>query len=371
MKRLKKLIPFILTISLAFSASTQEHEHDASHANESIIKLTPENISMAGITVTALEKKPMTRYTVVPGEIVANQDQTAIISPRIQAQVVKRLVNVGEQVTKNQPLVELSSVAVANAQSELLINASQWQRLKTLGIKIITKKSYEEAEIKFHQAYAKLLAYGLTNDQIKNFIASKQANKANGNFTLLAPIAGTVASANLIIGQMLEPGAKLYEITDESSLWVNALLSADNQYDIQAGTEAVINTGEKSVTGKVIQVHHQLDTVTRTQIVRIAITNTNDEFHAGEFVTCHIAIGKTEPVFAVPAEAVLQSPDGDNIVYVQIQPGQFEAHEIKIEYRQNNKVIISGIEAGANVVTKGAFFVNSEAQKSGFDAHNH
>ena len=43
-----------------------------------------------------------------------------MVSPRIKAQVVKRLVYVGDEVQKGQPLLVLSSVDMATAQSELL-----------------------------------------------------------------------------------------------------------------------------------------------------------------------------------------------------------------------------------------------------------
>ena len=51
-----------------------------------------------------------------------------MVSPRIKAQVVKRLVYVGDEVQKGQPLLVLSSVDMATAQSELLETAQEWHR---------------------------------------------------------------------------------------------------------------------------------------------------------------------------------------------------------------------------------------------------
>ena len=345
-------------------------KHDDQHTQETI-NLTPKSLNLADIQVETLKPINLQKVVIVPGEIVSDRDNSAIIAPRIQAQVVKRLVNVGQQVTKGQPLVELSSVEVADAQAQLLINANEWSRMKTLGTKIVTKKTYEETQIKFQQSFAKLLAYGLTTQQIQNFIESKAAHKADGNFTLLSPIDGTVAEADIVLGQMLNPGTKIFEITDESRLWVNALLSADNSDNIQIGNAAVVKTGKKSVQGTVIQVHHQLDTITRTQIVRILIPNRDDKFHAGEFVTCHIAIGTKGNVLTLPMDAILRSEDGDNFVFVETQPGKFMAKEIQVRYRQNGKAIISGLEQGTKVVVKGAFFIQSQALKAGFSTHNH
>jgi hypothetical protein len=73
----------------------------------------------------------------------------------------------------------------------------------------------------------------------------------------------------------------------------------------------------------------------------------------------------------VPAEAVLRSADGDWVVFVEEALGRFTPKEIEIVENLGNKVIIKGIDSGITIVSKGAFFVQSELAKSGFEIHNH
>jgi multidrug efflux pump subunit AcrA (membrane-fusion protein) len=105
--------------------------------------------------------------------------------------------------------------------------------------------------------------------------------------------------------------------------------------------------------------------------VRIEIPNPDDRLHPGLFVETRIEGRSSERAPAVPNEAVLRSPDGDWQVFVEHEPGVFEPREVEVVRTTSGFTVISGIEAGIRVVTRGAFFLQSELSKSGFDIHNH
>ncbi|MGB5718113.1 MAG: efflux RND transporter periplasmic adaptor subunit, partial [Gammaproteobacteria bacterium] len=91
----------------------------------------------------------------------------------------------------------------------------------------------------------------------------------------------------------------------------------------------------------------------------------------GLFVETRIEGRSSEQALAVPDDAVLRSPDGDWQVFVEHEPGEFEPQEINVIRTTAGLTVIGGIEPGARVVTSGAFFLQSELAKSGFDIHNH
>ena len=66
------------------------------------------------------------------------------------------------------------------------------------------------------QARARVSAYGMTEEEIKQLVASGKAELANGRFQLLAPQDGTVIRDDFIVGELVEPGRVLFEISDES-----------------------------------------------------------------------------------------------------------------------------------------------------------
>ena len=81
--------------------------------------------------------------------------------------------------------------------------------------------------------------------------------------------------------------------------------------------------------------------------------------------------GNSVQSLVVPEDAVLRSPDGDWQVFVNHEPGEFEAREVEVLRTTAGQAVIEGVKPGARVVTRGAFFLQSELAKSGFDIHAH
>jgi multidrug efflux pump subunit AcrA (membrane-fusion protein) len=73
----------------------------------------------------------------------------------------------------------------------------------------------------------------------------------------------------------------------------------------------------------------------------------------------------------VPETAVLRSHDGDWQVFVAEGNDAFKPFEVELLRTAGGVAVIEGIPAGTRVVTRGAFFLQSELAKGGFDPHNH
>jgi RND family efflux transporter MFP subunit len=370
-----------LTAPLWLQAAEDEHaDHDA-HGNEAGeaheehedggVRLTPEQQTMAGIVVETLQPRDIASELRAPGEIRLNAYATSRVAPRIAAQLIERLARLGDTVEQGTPLVTLSSVEMAQAQGDLLVAEREWRRVSKLGREVVSEQRYTEARIAREQARARVSAFGMTDDEIKQLVGTGKAELANGRFQLLAPQAGTVIRDEFIVGELVEPGHVLFEISDESVLWVEARLTPDEAAMVTVGVPATVMVGNQAVEGRVSQVHHALDEGTRTLGVRIEVPNPDDWLHPGLFVEARIAGGSKDQALAVPAEAVLRSPDGDWQVFVEHEPGEFEAREVEVLRTAAGLTAIEGVPPGTRVVTRGAFFLQSELAKSGFDIHDH
>jgi cobalt-zinc-cadmium efflux system membrane fusion protein len=373
---------FGIALALSLQASEDSHsdngaDHDAHESEqgeayeEGGVHLTPEQQEMAGVVVEALQPREIVNELRAPGEIQLNAYATSRVAPRIAAQVLERQARLGDSIEKGQPLVMLSSVEMAQAQGDLLVAEREWQRVRKLGREVVSEQRYTEARIKREQARARVSAYGMTEDEIKQLVASGKAELANGRFQLLAPQDGTVIRDDFIVGELVEPGHMLFEISDESVLWVEARLTPDEAARIQVNARATVVVDDRQVEGRVTQVHHALDKNTRTLGVRIEVPNPDDQLHPGLFVEVRIEGESSEPALAVPNDAVLRSPDGDWQIFVEHEPGEFEPREVEVVWTAAEFTVIGGVEPGARVVTRGAFFLQSELAKSGFDSHNH
>ena len=270
-----------------------------------------------------------------------------------------------------QPLVTLSSVEMAQAQGDLLVAAREWTRVRKLGQKVVSAARYIQAKVNNEQARAKVQAYGMNQQQVEAILKAGNARLANGRFQLLALQSGTVIQDQFTLGEVVNAGQMLFKVSDETKLWVNTRLTAKQVTDVQIGAMANVIFGKKTLKGTVIQRHHSLDESTRTIGIRIEVANPDDVLHPGVFVDVNIAANNAEKVLSVPADAVLRSPDGDWMVFVEHEDNQFEPKEINVLRTNNGLTVIDGIEAGTRVVTHGAFFLQSELAKSGFNIHNH
>jgi len=262
-------------------------------------------------------------------------------------------------------------VEMAEAQGALMETNVELRRVKKLGSKVVSEKRFVAAQIAYQQAYARVSAYGMTKKQIESLIKTGDATRATGEFHLLSFQDGTIITDDFVVGELIEPGYVLMSISDESVLWVEARLTPEDAARIELGSSARIKVGKRWLSGKVAQARHTLDETTRTLAVHIEVANQHDELHPGQFVTAVIEGNKKRHGIVVPIEAVLRSPDGDWQLFVQIAPGRFEPKEVGIVETVGDQMLIEGIEAGTVIVGKGAFFVQSEMAKGGFDPHNH
>ncbi len=350
----------------------EAHRDEHGRDEENRVHLNSEQRRSAGIVVERLTPRPIPTEIEAPGEIHLNAYASSQVTSRIEAQVVKRHARLGNSVVVGQPLVTLSSVSMAEAQGALLVAAKEWQRVKKLGRKVVSERRYVEAQVTFQQARARLLAYGMTPKQTKRLINANNISRANGRFTLLSPQAGTVIRDDFLIGQMVEPGELLFELTDESRLWVEARVNPKWTSHLDIGAAARVLAAETWIDGKVIQVHHALDESTRTLAVRLEIPNPEDRLHPGQFVRARIQTGESgTSALTLPVDAVMRSPDGDWQVFVEEEPGEFEPKEVEVIRQLPGLAVVEGLAPGTRVVTRGAFFVQSELAKSGFDVHSH
>jgi RND family efflux transporter MFP subunit len=392
MKNFKTLITLLLlssaiTFTPIVTAGNDEHAHEeenhgeptsegaAEHDEAGVVKLTNEQMKLAGVIVKPLQLQKLRSIVQAPGEVAFNTYKTAAITPRITAQLIKRHVVLGEHVKKGQAIATLSSVEMAEAQGNVLVTYQEWRRVKKLGKKIVAERRYIEAQIKWELAKAKAKAYGMTQGQIDRLVKSSNFSRANGRFDLVALIDGTILKEEYIVGQQIEPGQELNVITDEASLWVMANVAPAIANQITVGNKATVQWGEQRFPATVSQIYHNLDEVTRTSRIRLSVENKKDSLHAGLFVETQIEIStqqETDRVMLVPEHAVLRSPDGDwQVLVEQDEAGEFKGIEVELLGIRNGQAIIEGLAIGTPVVVKGAFFVQSELAKSGFEIHNH
>ncbi len=366
------LLPLILNIASSPAALAAEDAEGALHGHAApTVRLSADAAAGAGIRVMPLEPRPLAEEVEAPGEVRLDLYATSQVTPRIEAQVVERHARLGDRVKKGQPLVTLTSAAMAEAQGDLILAARDWRRMEGLGKELVSEQKRLQNRVRYQQAKAKLSAFGMTARQIDRLAKKGDVSLADGRFTLLAPQDGTIIRDDFVVGQMVHPGDLLFEITDESTIWVEAHVAPERMKEMKPGAPARVRSGDRWIRGRVIQMHHRLDEITRTMGVRIEVPNAGDQLHSGQFVTARIQVGQGEPALSLPLNALLRSSDGDWQLFVEKTPGVFQPMEVEVVKRLPGVAVVEGVPPGTPVVVQGAFFLQSELAKSGFEVHNH
>jgi len=353
-----------MLLLFATTSGAEEKKSGADeHAEENPLVLDAAGPKELGIVAAAALAQSLTDELRAPGEVKANAYATALVAPRIPAQVVRRHAKLGDAVKAGQALVSLSSVEVAEAQGALIVSERDWQRVKQLGAEAVSAKRYTEAQVARDQAHAKLRAYGVGEGEIAAL--QKQGSRlATGEFALVAPQAGRVTTDDFIVGERVEPGKILFTLVDERRIWVEAQLAPAAAERVKPGAKVRVIAHEQTLDGEVIQLSHRTQEGSRTTPVRIEVPNDDDALHPGEFVEAFIATTSTSQALAVPSEAIVQL-QGQPSVFKAAGKDRFEPTSVQVgETRGALTVVKQGLVAGDVVIVEGAYVLKARLLKS-------
>jgi cobalt-zinc-cadmium efflux system membrane fusion protein len=344
------------------SSSTAAGEEQVATAGEhgdaggSPLSMTAAEQASAGVRVETLAPMRLGEVLQAPGEVVDNAYGVTLVTPRVEALVVRRHAKLGDEVRAGAALVTLSSVEVAEAQGELRIAEQEWERVQALGRDAVSGRRYAESAVAVEQARAKARAYGLQ---------SSATQAANGEFTLFAPHAGRLTEDEFVIGQRVEPGFTLFRLVNESTVWVDATLPAEIARRVVVGKEATVASAGVHLRGQVVQSAHRTSEDTRNAHVRIEVPNVLDQLHAGDFVEVSLEAGAMgNDQLAVPTEAIVQL-QGQTVVFRERAAGEFEPVSVKTGVAAGDHTILTaGVAAGDRVVVAGPYVLKARLLKS-------
>jgi cobalt-zinc-cadmium efflux system membrane fusion protein len=349
------------------AAESAETEHaDADSAGEAgeeaevgaPLKMDAAALKAAGIELQAIQTTALSEELRAPGEVVDDAYGTTLITPRIEALVVRRHAKLGDEVRAGAPLVTLASVEVSDAQAELRIAEQEWRRVSALGREAVAGRRISEAKVAVDRARAKAQAYGLPGTA---------SGGVNGQFTLTAPHAGRITEDEFVVGERIEPGKALFRLVDESRVWVDAKLPSGTVSRVVPGSEATIVFAGERLTGTVQRSAHRTSDATRSAVVRIEVSNQGDRLHGGDFVDVFfesISGRASATSLSVPNEALVQF-QGDTVVFRRNRESALEPVAVRAgEVIGDRTVIREGLKSGDVVAVKGAFAIKSQMLKS-------
>lgn len=364
------------------------------------LELSEEAKALAAIQTTEVKKGTAEKEIRLFGKVSYDETRLKTISARFPARIEKLYVNAtGIPVKEGDHLASVYSKELLAAQTDL-----------------ITALKFSNRQDATQGPKEQLRQWGFYEHHIQEIEESLVVQEF---LDIDAPIGGTVVGKSIQEGDHVNLGDNFFTIADLTHVWITFDAYESDLPWIHYGQEITIhaeaNPGRKFI-GKVSLIYPEIDSMTRTAKIRVSISNPDQLLKPGQFVrgilraqlnesggvivpnltgkwvspmhpeivkdqpgncdVCGMELvpaiemglgpksGRGEPLL-VPSSAILQTGKRA-VVYVETDSDKgpsYEGREVELGVRAGDQfVILSGLSEGEQVVTQGAFKIDSALQ---------
>jgi Cu(I)/Ag(I) efflux system membrane fusion protein len=317
--------------------------------------LTSSAVALADIQTTRISVQAgASGIQKLSGTLTPNENTTTTQSIYYDGRIEQLFVySVGESITQGKLLAKVYAPELISAQQELLS---------------ISKLKNSQPEL-YTAVRSKLEFWKLSQAQIK---AIEESGKIIDNFPLYSSVSGNITEISTKAGDYVKKGQALLRVANFNSLWAEFYAYEPQLASLREGMELALTFNAlpgSNFTGKISYISPVLETASRTATVRVVVPNPKGILKPGMFVEAKIAkeTDRESGSLVVPESAVLWTGTR-SVVYLKSNPltPEFEMREITLGSRfENGYEVLSGLEEGDEVVTRGAFTVDAAAQLNG------
>ena len=364
-------------------APAEESAPKHSSTGVRLVRLPQDEVVRSGVTVAPVGRTAFRTYRTFPGVVRPNENALANIMTLVRGRVAEVHADLGQVVTANQLLAVLHSSDLGLAQSAYLkararrhVAEQAHQRAQFLfKEKVIGQAEQQRREgemisvrAEAQEAREGLRLLGMDDKEIGTL---ERTQKIRSQISIVAPFAGRVIARDLTKGELVETTQKLFVVADLSTVWVVGNVSEKDISYMHRATLVPDQPVEVHVPaypdeifqGTVSYVGDVLDTATRTMQVRLTLANPTGRLKPEMFATIRVVSEPAPDVLVVP-EAAVQHDRDRSFVFVQQEPGVFEARTVKLGDKNGTYVEVrEGLQEGEVVVQEGAFTLKSELLK--------
>jgi len=315
---------------------------------DSGVKIDGGMVQNLAIRLTPVVQGPITSSIRAVANVVLNDREVAIVQARSNGFVQRSYpLAAGDVVAAGAPLVDLLMPDWAGAQAEYLallhggdstLRAAARQRLVLLG-----------------------MPASLINQVTRS-------GKAQPVYTLTAPIGGVIQSLDIRQGMTVANGSTLLQLNGISSVWLQVAVPEAQASQVQNGQTAQISFPAypgKTFSGKVNAILPVAEAASRTLNVRIEVANPQQLIRPGMFAQVSLQSSGPADTLSVPSEAIIRT-GLRNVVIVSEANHHFAPVEVQLGAESAGRTqILSGLQAGQQVVASGQFLIDSEASLQG------
>jgi len=350
------------------------------------------------------------------GKVEYDETKLSYISAWVPGRIDELYVDfTGTRVRKGDHLIKIYSPELVSSQEEYLQAIKNLEDTKTSELGVMR----QTAQSTLKSSREKLRLFGITEKQIEEI---EKLGKPQEHLTIYSPTFGTVIQKNGFEGMYVKTGDKIYTIADLNKVWLFLdAYESDIQwlhYGQHVAIEAESYPGEV-FHGKIAFIDPFVDQKSRTIKLRVNVDNTDEKLKPGMFVraTINSTVGEGGKIYEEDLAGkwicpmhpdVIKDQEGDcdicgmnliptrefgfadkpttekkvlvipksaplitgkrAVVYIENMDDKtgihrYEGREVVLGPRAGDQyIVLSGLEEGEKVVTKGNFKIDSALQ---------
>ena len=350
-----------------------DHEHEEAgggHAGE--ISFKKALAEAVGLQTHKVEPGTFTDVIKTSGRVMAAQGEESTVVATVPGVVTFGNLSFvdGTAVRKGQAILSLASSGlsdgnVAAKAKHAYENAKkEYERMEALiGDKIVSGKDFEQARLNYENAKVAWEA-----------VAGKQT--ANG-VSVVSPMNGYLKNLQVEEGDYVTVGQPLATISQNSRLVLRAEVSEKYYNYLPSVQSANFRTSYDNVTYKLSELRGRLLSYGKASDANSFYVPVTFEFDnkgaiiPGSFVEIYLLTAPMQNVISVPVSALIEE-QGVYSVFVREHEEAYKKVPVTLGADNGSEVqILSGLKAGDEVVTAGAYQIKLASASNAIPAHTH
>jgi membrane fusion protein (multidrug efflux system) len=300
------------------------------------------NIAPSVIAAEA-RSQPIAETLALVGTLAANE--FIEVKSEIDGTIAEILFEEGQPVKKGDLLIRLDesklSASLAEAEANLKLSTATFERAQELNQqKLIPQQEFDQAASTF------------------------QANKATAELRrqllrearIHAPFAGVAGSRTISSGQVISKNTVLTWLVDLSVIKAEFNVPERFLSEVKAGQPVQLSVAaypKQRFKGEVYFLAPQVDSNTRTLLMKARIPNPEHQLKPGMFANLDLTLTLRDKATVIPESALL-SQGNRTSVFVIDSNSHAQMRPVKVGLRIPNQIeILSGLEPGERVVAEG------------------
>ena len=368
------LLPLLSDFSASAVAQGIPVSQDVSSANwrgvEIAIPMDDHGMKAAGIsTIHVVPDDGKTELT-FPGTVMIPQHQLRIVAAPAGGLVEKMLVSPDEPVTAGQPVAQVRSPDMVEAQRQYLsaisdetLAGDKLRRAKLL----VEGKALPEKELRIAESESAIAKSRLDERKQLLFLMGMDQSDfdtlttTRGIVSLLvvkSPINGTVVTRHISAGEQVKSATPLYTFGELDPLWVNIQIPSHRLANIAVGARVMLPA--HGVEGHIIRIGRTIDQSTQSTIAVAEISAGGGRLRPGLAVSTTVrveapSIATASKNWSIPSTSVVRhrdqswvftrSADGFRARPVQVITESARNVAVRADFRPTDEVASRGVLA--------------------------